>query len=65
MLGFGAAVGWIPGEDVVVALLTNVGAMHAGDTAYYPEKLLKNSRVIAAARAVARERTSKTQDSLP
>jgi D-alanyl-D-alanine carboxypeptidase len=65
VLGFGAVVGWIPGEDVVIALLTNVGAMHAGDTAYYPEKLLKNSRVIAAARAVARERISKTQDSLP
>jgi D-alanyl-D-alanine carboxypeptidase len=65
VLGFGAAAGWIPGEDVVIALLTNVGAMHAGDTAYYPEKLLKNSRVIAAARAVARERTPKTQESLP
>jgi CubicO group peptidase (beta-lactamase class C family) len=56
VLGFGAAVGWIPGEDVVIAVLTNVGAMHAGDTAYYPEKLLKTSRLIAAARAVARER---------
>jgi D-alanyl-D-alanine carboxypeptidase len=65
VLGFGAAVGWIPGEDVVIALLTNVGAMHAGDTAYYPEKLLRNSRVISAARAVARERTPKTSDSLP
>ena len=62
VLGFGAAVGWVPGEDVVVALLTNVGAMHAGDTAYYPEKLLKSSRVIEAARAVARERASKTQN---
>jgi len=31
--------------------------MHAGNTAYYPEKLLKTSHVIAAARAVARERT--------
>jgi D-alanyl-D-alanine carboxypeptidase len=56
VLGFGAVVGWIPGEDVVIAILTNVGAMHAGDTAYYPEKLLKTSNVIAAARAVARER---------
>jgi hypothetical protein len=65
VLGFGAAVGWIPGEDVVIALLTNVGAMHAGHTAYYPEKLLKDSRVIAAARAVARERASKTQVPLP
>lgn len=65
VLGFGGAVGWIPGEDVVIALLTNVGAMHAGKTAYYPEKLLKESRVIAAARAVARERTPKTRDFLP
>jgi D-alanyl-D-alanine carboxypeptidase len=60
VLGFGAAVGWIPGEDVVIALLTNVGAMHAGETAYYPEKLLKSSRVIAAARAVAGERAPKS-----
>jgi D-alanyl-D-alanine carboxypeptidase len=65
VLGFGGAVGWIPGEDVVIALLTNVGAMHAGKTAYYPEKLLKESRVIAAARAVARERTPKSRDFLP
>jgi hypothetical protein len=62
VLGFGAAVGWIPGEDFVIALLTNVGAMHAGDSAYYPEKLLKQSRVISAARAVARERASKIQE---
>lgn len=65
VLGFGGAVGWIPGEDVVIALLTNVGAMHAGNTAYYPEKLLKDSRIIAAARAVARERMPKTRNSLP
>jgi D-alanyl-D-alanine carboxypeptidase len=64
VLGFGAAVGWIPGEDVVIALLTNVGAMHAGERAYYPEKLLKTSRVIAAARAVARERAAKPRGSL-
>ena len=55
VLGFGAAVGWVPGEDVVIALMTNVGAMHAGDSAYYPEKLLKDTRIIAAARALARE----------
>jgi len=55
VLGFGAAVGWVPEEDVVIALMTNVGAMHAGDSAYYPEKLLKDTRVIAAARALARE----------
>jgi hypothetical protein len=45
----------VPEEDVVIALMTNVGAMHAGDSAYYPEKLLKDTRVIAAARALARE----------
>jgi D-alanyl-D-alanine carboxypeptidase len=55
VLGFGAAVGWDPEEDVVIALMTNVGAMHAGESAYYPEKLLKDTRVIAAARALARE----------
>lgn len=65
VLGFGAAVGWVPGEDVVIALLTNVGAMHAGNTAYYPEKLLKDSRLIAAARAVARERAPKTRPEAP
>jgi len=31
-VGIRAAVGWIPGEDVVIALLTNVGAMHAGNS---------------------------------
>jgi D-alanyl-D-alanine carboxypeptidase len=56
VLGFGAVVGWIPGEDVVLALMTNVGAMHAGESAYYPEKLLKETGIIAAARALARER---------
>lgn len=55
VLGFGAAVGWLPDDDVVIALMTNVGAMHSGDSAYYPEKLLKDSRVIAAARALAHE----------
>jgi D-alanyl-D-alanine carboxypeptidase len=55
VLGFGAATGWLPDEDVVIALLTNIGAMHAGDTAYYPEKLLKDTGVIATARALARE----------
>jgi len=55
VLGFGAAVGWIPNEDVVIALMTNVGAMHAGESAYYPEKLLKETGLIAAARAIARE----------
>ena len=55
VLGFGAAVGWVLGEDVVIALMTNVGAMHSGDSAYYPEKLLKDTDVIRAARTLARE----------
>lgn len=55
VLGFGAAMGWVPDEDVVIVVLTNVGAMHSGPTAYYPEKLLKDTQVIAAARALARE----------
>jgi D-alanyl-D-alanine carboxypeptidase len=53
VLGFGAAAGWVPGDDVVIALATNVGAMHAGDSAYYPEKLLKETSIIAAARTLA------------
>jgi len=55
VLGFGAAVGWIPADDVVIAVMTNVGAMHAGNAAYYPEKLLKDTQLIAAARALAHE----------
>lgn len=55
VLGFGAAVGWLPQGDMVLVVMTNVGAMHAGESAYYPEKLLKSSRAIAAARALADE----------
>jgi len=55
VLGFGAVAGWVPDQDLVIALLTNVGAMHAGESAYTPEKLLKQTRVIAAARSLARE----------
>lgn len=60
VLGFGAAVGWLPRGDMVLVVMTNVGAMHAGESAYYPEKLLKNSRVIAAARALADELAPKS-----
>jgi D-alanyl-D-alanine carboxypeptidase len=55
VLGFGASVGWLEGDDVVLVLMTNVGAMHAGDAAYYPEKLLKETRVIRLARQLAHE----------
>lgn len=62
VLGFGAAVGWVPADDVVLAVMTNVGAMHAGDSAYYPEKLLKDTRLISAARALAHELAPKVTD---
>jgi D-alanyl-D-alanine carboxypeptidase len=55
VLGFGAAVGWLQDEDVVIAVMTNIGAMHAGDSAYFPEKLLKETKLIAAARRLAAE----------
>jgi D-alanyl-D-alanine carboxypeptidase len=55
VLGFGAVAGWLPDQDLVIVLLTNVGAMHAGESAYYPERLLKETQVIATARALARE----------
>lgn len=55
VLGFGASVGWLEGDDVVLVLMTNVGAMHAGDAAYYPEKLLKDTQVIRLAREFAHE----------
>jgi|SRR5579871_3839806 len=55
VLGFGAVAGWLPDQDLVIVLLTNVGAMHAGESAYYPETLLKETQVIATARALARE----------
>ena len=54
VLGFGAVVGWVPDGDLVLAVMTNVGVMHAGERVYYPEKLLKETRLIAAARALAR-----------
>ncbi len=53
VLGFGAAVGWSPQDDMVLSVMTNVGAMHAGVSAYYPERLLRETAVIAAARELA------------
>ena len=55
VLGFGAAVGWLEHEDMVLVVMTNVGAMHAGGSAYYPEKLLKDTQLIRRARELARE----------
>ncbi len=53
VLGFGSVVGWAPNGDLVIALSTNVGAMHAGESAYYLEKLLKETQIIARARELA------------
>jgi D-alanyl-D-alanine carboxypeptidase len=55
VLGFGAAVGWVPGDDVVIAVMTNIGTMHEGRGAYDPEKLLRDTRIIALARELARD----------
>ena len=32
VLGFTGGLGWTEGEDAVIAVLANVGAMHAGET---------------------------------
>jgi D-alanyl-D-alanine carboxypeptidase len=50
VLGFGAVMGWLEHEDLVIVVMTNVGSMHSGDAAYYPLKLVKSARFIAAAR---------------
>ena len=54
VLGFGAVMGWIVGEDLVITILTNVGTMHAGDAAYNPLKLVKTASFVTAARRLAR-----------
>jgi D-alanyl-D-alanine carboxypeptidase len=53
VLGFGAVMGWLEHDDLVVAVMTNVGSMHSGDTAYYPLKLVRSARFINAARRLA------------
>ena len=45
----------LEGDDVVLVVMTNAGAMHAGDTAYYPEKLLQDTQVLRLARELAHE----------
>jgi len=54
VLGFGAVMGWLEHEDLVLAVMTNVGSMHSGDGAYYPLKLVRSARFINAARRLAR-----------
>lgn len=53
VLGFGAVMGWLEHEDLVVVVMTNVGSMHSGDSAYYPLKLVKSAHFIRAARRLA------------
>jgi D-alanyl-D-alanine carboxypeptidase len=53
VLGFGAVMGWIEGEDIVIALATNVGMMHAGDDAFYPLKLVRSPAFMHAVRHLA------------
>ena len=53
VLGFGAVMGWLEHEDLVVVVMTNVGSMHSGDAAYYPLKLVKAAHFINAARRLA------------
>ena len=52
VLGFGAVMGWLEREDLVIVVMTNVGSMHAGDSAYYPLRLVKSARFLRAARAL-------------
>ena len=55
VFGFGAVAGWVQGDDVVIALATNAGAMHAGESACTLEKLLKRTGIIRAARSLAKK----------
>jgi D-alanyl-D-alanine carboxypeptidase len=53
VLGFGAVMGWLEGDDLVLAVMTNAGSMHSGEAAFYPLKLVKSAGFVAAARDLA------------
>lgn len=53
VLGFGAVTGWLEGEDVVLALATNVGMMHTGDASFYPLQLVRSAPFMHALRRFA------------
>ena len=55
VLGFGAVMGWLEHEDLIIVVMTNVGSMHAGDAAYYPLRLLRSRSFMRAARHLAIE----------
>ncbi|MBS0380193.1 MAG: beta-lactamase family protein [Proteobacteria bacterium] len=65
VLGFGAAMGWVPDEDVVIVVMTNAGSMHSGQSAYWPERFLKDTAFIHDARALARELAPRAATSRP
>jgi len=53
VLGFGAVMGWLEDQDLVIVLMTNVGSMHSGDAAEYPLRLIKSAAFLRAARELA------------
>ena len=61
VLGFGAVMGWLEDQDLVIVIMTNAGSMHSGDAAYYPLKLVRTARFVAAARRLGRELEAKSQ----
>jgi D-alanyl-D-alanine carboxypeptidase len=65
VLGFGAVMGWLEHEDLVVVVMTNVGSMHSGDAAYYPLRLVKSARFIHAARRLAAELSPQVSPPIP
>jgi D-alanyl-D-alanine carboxypeptidase len=52
-LGFGAGLAWPDGADPVIALLSNAGAMHAGNEACSPGELLRETDLIEQCRELA------------
>ncbi len=55
VLGFGAVMGWLEHEDLVIVVMTNVGSMHSGDAAFFPLRLVRSKGFVRAVRALAAE----------
>lgn len=53
VLGFGASLGWLEGEDLIIVLLTNAGTMHVGEDGYSPSRLLRETDFIRRAKELA------------
>ena len=60
VLGFGAVMGWLEDQDLVIVIMTNAGSMHSGNAAYYPLKLVRSARFVAAARRLGHELEAKS-----